>query len=324
MKVAILGGGSCFAMNLARYLVDEGHNVLSISRSLIRPAPFTLALETEDRFTYRQAHLLNQLDRTMGYLDEFMPEMVVNFTALCEVGESWNHAEDYFQTNVIAHIRLCEELRKRSYMARFVQVGSSEVYGSVNTPAVEDGPLNCSSPYAASKAAFDLHLISIALHQAFPAVIVRPSNGYCEGQTLNRIMPKTIISALNGTRLKLQGGGAARKSYLHGDDISKGIFLVGQHGRIGEVYNCGPLVSTSIKEVVETLAAMMGKTLSEVADVAPERVGQDSQYLLDSHKISDLGWRQEISLEDGYLRMINWVKRYPELLTMDQSYTHRQ
>jgi len=174
-----------------------------------------------------------------------------------------------------------------------------------------------------SKFAFDLHLKAIAKHTAFPAVIVMPSNGYCEGQTLNRIIPKTIIACLKGEMIQLQGGGAARKSYLHADDISRGIMLVEEKGKIGETYNVGPPTSISIRELVEKLALKLGKTLDQVARVAPERLGQDSQYLLNSDKISTLGWKQQVELDQGLDRMISWVKKYPDLLTMDQSYRHR-
>ena len=151
-----------------------------------------------------------------------------------------------------------------------------------------------------------------------------PSNGYCEGQTLNRIIPKAIIAALKGEKLKLQGGGVARKSYLHADDISSAIRLVMDNGKLGETYNCGPEQSVSIREIVEMVAAKMGRTIDDIAEIAPERTGQDSQYLLDSTKIKGMGWRHTIPLESGVDRMIQWVRHNPSLLTMDTTYTHRR
>lgn len=323
MRIAILGQGSCFAMNLASLLVKRGDEVLGISRSPLRSKPFTLGLEDSPLFKYEEAHLVTQLPRILVLLDVFRPDLVINFAALCEVGLSWNHALDYYETNLMSLVRLTNEISIRSWFRKFVQIGSSEVYGSVDLPASESAPISPSSPYAASKAAFDFHLQAISRHQAFPGVIVMPSNGYCEGQTLNRIIPKTIISALTGQKLKLQGGGVARKSYLHADDISKAIMLVSEHGKFGEVYNCGPEEPISIRSLVGILAVSMGKRFSDVAETAPERTGQDSQYWLDSTKIKKLGWKQEIPLPDGLDRMIKWVKDYPELLTMDSTYRHR-
>lgn len=323
MKIAVLGAGSCFAMNLSRHLIDRGDWVLAISRSPMREKPFTLGLEFEPLFRYKCGHLVTGLDLVMKHLDDFRPEVIVNFAALCEVGLSWNHALDYYKTNVLSLVELTDELQKRSWFKRFIQIGSSEVYGSVQKPVDESYRIAPSSPYAASKAAFDFHLQAIARHQAFNATILMPSNGYCEGQTLNRIIPKTIISALTGVTLKLQGGGVARKSYLHADDISQAVKIVIDKGGIGEVYNCGPNEPISIKEVVIRLAKMVGRTIEEVAEIAPERTGQDSQYWLDSTKIKELGWKETIGLDEGLERMVRWVRKYPELLTMDQTYSHR-
>ena len=310
-------------MNLAWHLLERGDDVLGISRSPMRPKPFTYGLEDRIHFRYEQAHLVTELPRVLRLLDEYEPDLIVNLAALCEVGLSWKYPLDYYETNLMALVRLTNELSNRTWLKRFLQIGSSEVYGSVERPVDEHGAIRPSSPYAASKAAFDFHLRAISRTLGFPGLICMPSNGYCEGQTLNRIIPKAIICALTGQKLQLQGGGVARKSYLHGDDISRAIMLVAQKGGIGETYNVGPAESISIRSIVSLLASAFGMNLSDIADIAPERTGQDAQYLLDSAKIGWLGWEQKINLEDGLDRMIAWVEKYPELLTMDQGYQHR-
>lgn len=310
-------------MNLASQHVKRGDEVLSISRSPMRGPAYTYGLESQSAFRYAQAHLVTQLPSIMVLLDTFRPEVIVNFAAQGEVGQSWNHPVDYYQTNAVALVKLTEELKTRDYMRVFVQVASSEVYGSVEAPANEDTPYRPSSPYAASKAVFDWHLRAIAKQRAFPALLAMPSNGYCMGQTMNRIIPRTIVCALNGTKLQLQGGGVARKSYLHGDDISAGIMLVAEKGFWGETYHMGPEKSISIRELVQWTARWMGKSLPDVAELAPERTGQDAQYLLDSTKLRALGWQPTITLDEGLPQMIDWVKRYPELLKEDPTYTHR-
>src|SRR3990167_4106574 len=249
-------------MNLASHLIARGDAVLGISRSPMRGPAFTYGLENEARFRYEQVHLVLRQTKALVLLDEFAPDIIINFAALCEVGQSWNHAIDYYETNLMSLVRLTDELAKRSWFKRFVQIGSSEVYGSVEAPATEHSAYLPSSPYAASKAVFDFHIRAIAQHQSFPGLIAMPSNGYCEGQTLNRIIPKAIIAALTGGKLQLQGGGVARKSYLHADDISRAIMLVADKGLIGETYNCGPEDPISIRTLVGILAVALGKNFS--------------------------------------------------------------
>ena len=113
------------------------------------------------------------------------------------------------------------------------------------------------------------------------------------------------------------------KSYLHGDDISRAIILIAEHGGFGETYNIGPKAPVSIRELVTRIAYRFGKTLEDIAEMAPERTGQDMMYMLDSTVIRSMGWKQEIGLEVGIDRMIGWVRKHPELLNLNPVYEHR-
>src|SRR6201982_99256 len=92
----------------------------------------------------------------------------------------------------------------------------------------EDEPIKPTSPYAASKAAFDMHLISIHRFLKFPMNILRPSNSYGPGQELCRGVPKAVLCVLPGRKLPLHGGGRAEKSYIHNRDVARAIYLVAE------------------------------------------------------------------------------------------------
>jgi dTDP-glucose 4,6-dehydratase len=148
--------------------------------------------------------------------------------------------------------RLTEELMSRPYLDRFIQIGTSEMYGSVEHAVNEDEPIKPSSPYAASKVAFDMYLQSVHRFKGFRMNVVRPSNCYCPGQLLHRIIPKTIWCALTGNKLPLHGGGRAEKSYLHARDLAAALLKLVESGdsTIGNVYNVGPDRPTSLKTFV--------------------------------------------------------------------------
>src|SRR5262249_41296437 len=154
----------------------------------------------------------------------------------------------------MALARLAEELMKRDWLERFIQIGTSEMYGSVEYAVTEDDPIKPSSPYAASKVAFDMHLVSVHSFLKFPMHIIPPSNAYCPGQLLHRVVPKTIWCGLTGNRLPLHGGGRAEKSYIHARDLARAIHLVAEKAPLGAIYNAGPALPTSIREVVERCA----------------------------------------------------------------------
>lgn len=215
----------------------------------------------------------------------------------------------------MALARLVEELMKRPYIERFIQIGTSEIYGSVEHAAKEDAPIKPASPYAASKVAFDLYLLSVHKVLKFPMNILRPSNAYCPGQLLHRIIPKAVVCGLTGRKLPLQGGGRVEKSYLHARDLARAIHMVAESAPLGAIYNVGPPKPTSIRILVETVAKVMDIPFEQLCQVTEDRMGQDLRYWLDSSVITrDLGWEPTISLDEGLAEMISWGHRYLDQL----------
>ena len=319
----ILGGGGAFAIHAARYLLEHADPalVVGVGRAPLRPAPFSLGIEHCARYLYRTFHVGHETDLLLEYLDDLRPDVIINFAAQGEGAASWRYSWRFFDTNATALVRLYEDLLSwphgywRDYRRRFIHVGTSELYGSVIEPAREDSPIVPTSPYAASKAAFDMYLL--AMHGAGRGAnmnIVRPSNCYCSGQLLHRIVPRAIVAGLTGQRVPLHGGGTAKKSYLHARDLARAIYLVSESGEVGRVYNVGPDEPISIKALAMLCAMTTGKRLDEVFDVAPERVGQDASYWLDSSAIKALGWQQEIDLTAGLDDVREWAETYLEEL----------
>src|SRR5215471_446289 len=257
---AILGAGGSFGIHAAFYLLDHADpkKVIGIGRNPLRPGPFSLGIAQREGYVYHARHVTHELDLLLELLDREKPDVIVNFAAQGEGAVSWKHSWRFFETNSMALARLAEELMKRDWLERFIQIGTSEMYGSVEHAAKEDEPIKPSSPYAASKVAFDLHLVSVHRFLKFPMNIIRPSNAYCPGQLLHRVVPKAVICGLAGRKLPLHGGGRAEKSYIHARDLARAIYLVAQRAPLGTVYNCGPLLPVSIRALVETVARVMG------------------------------------------------------------------
>ena len=206
---AILGGGGSFGIHAALYLLDHADpkKVIGIGRNPLRPEPFSLNIEHRKGYEYHARHVTYELDLLLELLDREKPEVIVNFAAQGEGAVSWKHSWRFFETNSVALARLSEELMKRSWLERFIQIGTSEMYGSVEHAANESEPIKPTSPYAASKVAFDMYLMSVHRFQKFPMNIIRPSNCYCPGQLLHRVIPKAIWCGLTGNKLPLHGGG---------------------------------------------------------------------------------------------------------------------
>jgi dTDP-glucose 4,6-dehydratase len=316
-KTLVLGSGGSFAQNYIRRCASEGIEVIGIGRS-IKSRPFW---NVPKGFRYYVLHLVTQLPEILRIIDVEKPEVIVNFAAQGEGAASFgDNAPDFFTTNTTALTRLALGIPKD---VRFVQIGSSEVYGSVREPATESTPIRPTSPYSISKGAFDQYLEVMFKTQKFPMNIIRPSNCYVEGQQLYRIIPKTILCALKKEKLPLHGGGVAEKSYLHADDLSDAIIKVLNKGKVGEIYNVGPDSPIAIRSLVSVICKIMDIPWDQLVDEVGDRMGQDSKYHLNSDKIKELGWKQNVKLWQGIHSMVSWVQTYPELLEMSTEYSHR-
>ena len=323
----VLGGGGRFGIHTALYFLEhaEPKKVIGVGRNLLRSEAFSLGIERHPKYSYHAFHITYELDLLLELIDREEPDVIINFAAQGEGAVSWKHSWRFFETNSMGLARLAEELMSRKFLQNFIQIGTSEMYGSVVHATKESEPIKPTSPYAASKVAFDMYLESIHKFMDFPMNIVRPSNAYCPGQLLHRVIPKTVLCGLTGRILPLHGGGRAEKSYIHARDLARAIFLISESSKLGEIYNVGPAQPTSIKEVVERTALALGVAFENLCEISDDRLGQDSRYWLDSSKIkNDLGWSPEITWEVGLNEMVEWGKKYlPEIRNLSSDYVLR-
>jgi dTDP-glucose 4,6-dehydratase len=324
----ILGGNGVFGVQAALYLLAHANpkKVICVGRNPEKPPMFSLDIGKGDpRYCYHQIHVVYEQDRLFELFDAEKPEVIVNFAAQGEGAVSWSKSWRFYETNATALAKMTEDLLRRKYLQRWIQIGTSELYGSCPFPAKEDTPIQPTSPYAASKAAGDMHLLSIAKVLKFPMNIIRPSNAYAPGQLLHRVIPKAVVCGLTGQKLPLHGGGRARKSYIHARDLGRAIHLVSERAPLGAVYNAGPPEPTSIRSLVGLVAEALNMPFDQLCEITEDRLGQDAQYWLDSSAIKkDVGWEPTIGLRQGIKEMIDWGKKYLDhLRTVSTGYVLR-
>ena len=311
-KAVVLGGNSFSGSHFVDYLLDEGLEVLGLSRSSEPSRVFLPYLWHEHKagkFRFEQLDLNRDMDKTAERIGDFKPDYVVNFAAQGMVAESWLHPEHWYQTNIIANVQLHDRLRRFDFLKKYVHVSTPEVYGSCRGNVTEDAPFNPSTPYAASRAGCELHLRTFIRNYRFPAVFTRSANVFGPGQQLYRIIPRTILYILLGRKLPLHGGGHSVRSFIHIRDVADGTLRVARKGEIGEAYHFSTTRNISIRQVVEMICAIMGVKFEDVAEVVDDRPGKDEAYLLDSSKArSLLRWKDKVELEAGIQETIAWVR----------------
>lgn len=259
-------------------------------------------------------------------LTTYRPRAVLHFAAESHVDRSIHGPKAFIQTNVIGTFRLLESTRdywrtlSRPEQAafRFLHVSTDEVYGTLSTyepPFSETHSYKRNSPYSASKAASD-HLAR-AWHQAdgLPVLTTNCSNNYGPYQFPEKLIPLTIVKAIEGKSLPIHGDGQQIRDWLYVRDHWSAIRKVLGCGQLGETYNIGGWNEKPNIEIVQTICTTLdklrhkadGSSYSKQIMFVPDRPGHDRRYAIDASKIhTELGWRPAETFERGLRNTITW------------------
>ena len=325
-RIAVIGSNSFSGAYFVDYALEQGLDVIGISRS---SEPNSVFLPYKGRknapFRFFKLDLNQKLTELMTIIEDFQPDYVVNFAAQSMVAESWQHPEHWFQTNTVGTIRLHDELRKRNYLKKYVHISTPEVYGSCEGMVRENTNYSPSTPYAVSRAAADMSLMSFYKAYGFPIAFTRAANVYGPGQQLYRIIPRTVLFFLLGRKLQLHGGGHSVRSFIHIRDVADGTLRVARQAPPGEIYHFSTSRNISIRALVELVAEQLNVDFETNVEIVGERLGKDTAYLLDSTKAKEtLGWKDRISLEQGIEKTITWVKDNLDILKQQPfDYIHK-
>jgi dTDP-glucose 4,6-dehydratase len=326
--VVVLGSNSFSGSDFVDLLLDDpGYRVIGVSRSPENTSLFLPYKRRADlaRFTFHQMDLNRDADGLLALLARERPAFVVNFAAQSEVAASWDHPEQWYETNAVSTARLGNFLCRQDWLERYLHISTPEVYGNCEGNVGEDAPMNPSTPYAASRAAAETFLQLLVRQFGLRVSLIRSSNVYGAHQQLFKIMPRAVIRIRKGEAIELHGGGTQVRSFIHIRDVSRGELAAMLHGGDGEAYNLSPDASLTIRDLVETICARMGVDAAARTTVTGARPGNDARYTIDSTKARRaFGWRPEIPLARGLDGVIAWIDdNWQRILREPLEYVHK-
>jgi dTDP-glucose 4,6-dehydratase len=235
-------------------------------------------------------------------------DVVVHFAAESHVDRSIASAGPFITTNVLGTQVLLDAARAAG-VGRFVHVSTDEVYGSIEHGSwTEESPVAPNSPYAASKAGSDLLALAAYRTHGLDVVVTRCSNNYGPYQFPEKVIPLFVTNLLDGHPIPLYGDGGNIRDWLHVEDHCRGIELVREKGRPGEIYHIGGGTELTNRELTERLLAACGAGWDMVQPVA-DRKGHDRRYSLGITKISqELGYAPQVGFEEGLAGTVDWYR----------------
>jgi dTDP-glucose 4,6-dehydratase len=316
-KILVTGGAGFIGSAFIRLSLAEDPSIRIVNLDKLTYAGNLENLESvADHPSYRFIHAdvcdEAQVDAVIA---EDRPDAIVHFAAESHVDRSIFSPSPVFETNLRGTFTLLEAAR-RHHIARYLQVSTDEVYGSLEAPleAQENFPLNPSSPYSASKAGADLLARSYFLTYKLPVVITRASNNYGPYHFPEKLIPHMIIKGLAHETLPVYGDGMNVRDWLYVEDHANALALVLERGVVGETYNVGGRNERTNLHVVHTICDLLdtmdpsprGSRRQSVGFVT-DRPGHDRRYAIDATKLErELGWRALETFETGLEKTVAW------------------
>ena len=240
-------------------------------------------------------------------------DAIINFAAESHVDRSISGAAEFVKTNVLGVQVLLDAIKISAKETRFLQVSTDEVYGSIDKGSwTEDFPLQPNSPYSASKAGGELLARTYFKTHGTDVVVTRCSNNYGTHHFPEKLIPLFITNLLEEKKVPVYGNGKNVRDWLHVDDHCRGIFKVLQKGKSGEIYNIGGGRELNNLEITKLILEAMDSDETSI-EYVEDRKGHDFRYNVDWSKINhELGYKPQVSFEDGLRETIQWYKNNEE------------
>lgn len=333
MKAIITGGAGFIGSAVIRHAVDH----MDVDIVNLDKLTYAGNLESLPGLVHHPRYrfeLIDICDREAlsRVFRELQPDAIMHLAAESHVDRSIDGPAAFIETNIIGTYTLLEVAREywnglegeKKDDFRFHHVSTDEVYGSLGETGLftEDTAYQPNSPYSASKASSD-HLAR-AWHHTYglPVITTNCSNNYGPYQFPEKLIPLIILNALEGKPLPIYGQGENVRDWLHVEDHARALWLVLQHGRLGETYNIGGHNEKTNIEVVKEICRLLEelapnnpnssasgnlKGFAGLIHYVADRPGHDLRYAIDASKIDrELGWHPQETFTTGLKKTVMW------------------
>ena len=329
MKFIITGGHGFIGSNLVKFLVDNlDFEVLNIDNlSYASNTHFLENISNKKNYKFELADIRDK-KKVEDIFAKFKPNKIIHLAAQTHVDRSIDSSIEFIEANILGTYNLLEislhyfrslsDNMKNNFT--FHHISTDEVYGDLGDSTElfsEESPYKPSSPYSASKAASDHLVHSWNRTYRLPTLISNCSNNYGPNQHAEKLIPLTILRALEGKSLPIYGTGNQVRDWLYVEDHVRAIVEISLNADSPEYFNIGANNEKTNLEVVNKICSILDKMIpskknknqsyTNLIEFVDDRPGHDKRYAINAHKLKNiLGWSPQVNFEDGIKSTVNW------------------
>ena len=308
MKAFVSGGAGFIGSNLVDRLLDVGHEVTvydNLSTGLLQ---FLEYARDFDRFRLVEGDLLDEDTLSEAIAGH---EFVFHLAANADVRFGTEHPRRDLEQNTIVTNNVLEAMRKNG-ISKIAFASTGSVYGDATViPTPENAPFPIqTSLYAASKMAGEGLIAAYCGGFGFQSWIFRFVSILGERYTHGHVFDFYRKLKQNPSRLEVLGNGKQRKSYLYIQDcIDAMLFALEKSNAPVNVLNLGVDGYCELNDSIGWICKELGVTPKlEYSGGDRGWIGDNPFIFLDTSKIRDLGWKPKLSIQEGVLKTIQYLK----------------
>ena len=314
MRYFLTGAGGFIGSNLADRLLQAGHEVVGYDNFITGRERFLAQALGDPRFTLARGDTLDR-DALTGAMAGC--DIVLHLAANADVRFGTAHPRKDLEQNTIATFNVLEAMRSNG-IGRIGFSSTGSIYGEPQVfPTPEDAPFPIqTSLYGASKLAGEGLIQAYCEGFGMQGYIFRFVSILGERYSHGHVFDFYAQLRRDASTIRVLGNGQQRKSYLYIQDCIDAIFAVldRAEGRVN-IFNLGTDESCQVRDLLSWICEALG--------VEPERhyaggergwIGDSPLIQLDCTRLRSLGWQPKLTIREGVLRTVQYLRDNPWLM----------
>lgn len=222
--------------------------------------------------------------------DDFRtPDFIINLASIVTAERDLSLFGCLISSNLRILLNLYERFKGDRRLKLFIQFGSSEEYGNIETPFKETMREEPNSPYALVKQLTTNTALMLYRNYGFPAMVVRPGNLYGPGQNPSKFIPYVIKQLQRNQPLDVTFC-EQKRDFIHVDVFAGFIekLLINYKKCIGEIVNVSEGESISLRSIIERYRKEFHSTSKINYGAVPYRENEAMDLVCDTTKLKEI------------------------------------